>query len=73
VQITTSYGVQNKLTRDFPVGTTVGAIRQDASLQTALGFSTNVQAIVNGAAVSDDYVLGEGNVLSFEDRAARKA
>jgi len=73
VTITAKFGTSNSLTRDFPAGTTVGALIGDANLQAALGHSSSVQAYVNGQAVSPDYVLQAGNEVSFEDRAGRKA
>ena len=73
MKITGVYGIQNTVTREFESGTTVGDLKKNADLRAALGFSDNVQVYVNGVVAGDEFVIGPGNIVAFEDQAGRKA
>jgi len=52
---------------------TVGQIKADGGLRSALGYDANVTAIVNGVAVDDSYTVKENDTVSLQTRAASKA
>lgn len=66
------YGMGNQLTRNVD-GQNVRCVRTNRDYQAALGFGDNVDTFVNGVRVSDDYIIANGDVISFQDRAASKA
>lgn len=63
----------NVLTNTSYTGKTIGQLKADGGMRSALGFDGNASALVNNVSVSDDYIVRENDVVSFQTRAASKA
>ncbi len=70
--VTVRYGLGNQIQKNLS-GSCAGAIRRDRTLQSALGYTDNVDVKVNGMTVADDYVVRDNDVISLETRASSKA
>jgi hypothetical protein len=57
----------------FNEGWSAGQTRDDRNLQGATGHGSNVDVIVNGQQVGDDYRLRDGDNVTFRTKASSKA
>lgn len=73
MQVTIRFGLANELTKDVPEGTSVGTLIHDRSIASALGYGSNVQAVVDGVVQSDNSPLSDGDVVTIETKANSKA
>lgn len=71
-KFTVKFGAGNTIDKDFAPGTTVGDIIEDEALQSVLGFGDNVEGVIGGTAVGEDYEPSAGSVLSLRTRANTK-
>lgn len=71
--VTVKFGAGNSTNYNGGVGQTVGSVKANTNLQSILGYTSNVDAFVNGVAAGDDCVITEGDVVSLQTRAASKA
>lgn len=71
MNITVRYGM-NAVQLDRPEGTSVGSLLKDANAQAVLGYGDNVVAVVEGASVGHEFLLGEADEVVFQPRAAQK-
>lgn len=73
MSLTLRHGVSRELTRDFPAGTRVRDLTNDATVRAALGLSESVQAVVDGRTLGANDQLNDGDIVTFEKQAASKA
>lgn len=73
LSITIRYGATNELSKSVRPGTTVQNILSDTTIQGALGFGSNVQALSDGQVLSSTATLSDGDVLVIETKANSKA
>lgn len=73
ISVTISYGGDNRLTRSFPAGTTVGQVITDPSVKASLGFGDNAQAVIDGVRQDSATTLRNGDEIVVESRACQKA
>jgi hypothetical protein len=71
--ITTSFGIGNTVTLQFPTPITVRTLLADVRVKGALGFGDKVSALINGQEVSDDFTLYGGESVVVQNRACAKA
>ena len=70
--ITIKFGANNEVTQNAANFTTVGAVLRNAGLKSTLGFGDNVEAHVNGNAVSSTYALRDGDIVVLITKANSK-
>jgi len=73
ITVTVRYGATGELTREFTNGTTAGSVLSNTGIQAALGFGSNVQAVVEGQVLRNETPLSNGDVVTVETRANSKA
>lgn len=73
ISVTVRYGLSNELTRDFPDGTTVGAVLSNPNIMAALEIGSNVVGKIDGSTKDPGYVLYDGAEMDVEVRANTKA
>ena len=73
ISITVKYGIGNEVTKEYEEGVTIQDVLNDANLRAQLGFSTNVNTLVNDEYADPSYELEDGDVLIIEQRASQKA
>jgi hypothetical protein len=73
MRVVVKYGTGNELARDYPAGTTVGCVVNNASTRAALGYGQSVQGHVGGVPQSDSTQCFEGMVISVNDKSCSKA
>lgn len=73
MKIRVTFGAGNAIERQFPSGTTIGAITGDRNIQAALGYGQNVQALVDRRAVGNQCQLYDDTTIELETISNRKA
>lgn len=73
IRITVEFGYANSITKEVPAGTTIGQIKADRNLMAALGYGTNVAALVDGVEQGDSIVLEQDDTVTLEVKANKKA
>lgn len=68
-----NFGLSNTVTKQFPIGTTIGDLLANAGLRALLGFGENVVAKIDGSVQSNGSVISDGDVINIEVRANTKA
>lgn len=71
--VTIRFGPANELTREFARNTTVSTLLGDRGIQSALGFGSNVQAVIDGEVQNPASPLADGDVVLIETKANAKA
>jgi hypothetical protein len=71
-QITIKFGPANQISKAFEDGLRVSDLINDSTLQAALGFSGNVEAVVDGAVVDGNYRPTAGQTVSLRTKANTK-
>lgn len=72
MQVTVRYGI-DQLTRTFEVPVTIGQLRRDGTIRSALGFGDNTRMLINGVPMSDDVNVPNGATVVVETAANTKA
>lgn len=73
MQITIRFGSTNELTRTVNDRYTVGDVLNDSNIRAALGFGSNVQALVDGQVQNSSTRLEDGDLVVIETKANSKA
>lgn len=73
MRIRVTFGGGNAVERQFPSGTTVGAIIGDRNVQAALGYGSNVQALIDRRVAGNQCQLYDDTTIEIETVANRKA
>lgn len=73
MQITISFGVGNSVTKEYPVGTTVGTVMGDQNLRAVLGYGENVTPVIDGVRQSCACALSNGDEIHIETAVGQKA
>lgn len=73
MQISISFGLGNKVSLQFPAGTTVGAAVRDARVKAALGHGDNVRMLVDGVTQDANAPLRDNDEIKLESVAHAKA
>lgn len=71
-RVTVGFGME-EYTKTFDRAVTVGDVRRDINVKSALGFGDSVRVLMNGIALSDDAVVPSGARLQVETAANTKA
>ena len=69
--ITVKYGV-DQFTTEVPTEFTVGQLKADDKIQTALGFGDNINVLIDGVAQEDNVVVPSLACLKVETAANKK-
>lgn len=72
MQITVKYGC-DQISKSFDAAPTVAELKENDSLQAALGYGDNVRVLMNGVALSDGTTIPSGAVVTIETAANEKA
>jgi hypothetical protein len=70
--IVVQFGRDNEIRKPAAQFPTVNTVVNSATLKNALGFGSNVEAHVNGAAVNGGFALRSGDVVTLITRANSK-
>ena len=70
--ITVKYG-PDSFTTEVPASFTVGDIKKDAKIQTALGFGDNINVLIDGVVQGDGVVIPSLACIKVETAANQKA
>lgn len=73
IEVTIRFGVGNGVVRQFRNGTTIGQALDDANVRSALGFPSNVRALINRVEQNRNTRLTNGDVLDLETVGTSKA
>jgi hypothetical protein len=73
ITVTVEFGPSNTLNKELPDNATVGTIRRDRSILTALGVTGNVKALIDRQEQPDDAPLEDGDIITLETVANTKA
>lgn len=73
ITIRVRYGAANSVEKQFPDGTTVGAVIRSAQIKAALGYGDNVRPMIDRVAQSLDAPLANGDTIELESAANAKA
>lgn len=73
MQITIRFGSTNELTRTVNDRYTVGDVLNDSNIRAALGFGSNVHALVDGQVQNPSTRLEDGDIVVIETKANSKA
>jgi tetrahydromethanopterin S-methyltransferase subunit A len=73
MKVTIFFGSTNSITKEFPVGTTVGRVLTNESIRAGLGFGANVVGHVCGAPQNNDAPLFDNAVLTVHNSECKKA
>lgn len=67
-----NFGLDNSVEVAATKYPTVGDLKRDESLKAFLGFGDNVEIVINGVAVGDDYALDACENVCIRTRANKK-
>lgn len=73
INITIAFGGANSLTRQVPSTYTVADVIRNQAFQTALGYTSNVRALIDGAVQPGTTTLRDNDVIELETQANSKA
>lgn len=73
IEVTIRFGVGNGVVRQFRNGTTIGQALDDSNVRSALGFPSNVRALINRVEQNRNTRLTNGDVLDLETVGTSKA
>jgi len=72
-EVTLKYGLTKQITIEVPEGTTVREVLSNPNNRAVLGYPENVTAINDGATMSPDDYVSDGDTIILEKQAAAKA
>lgn len=72
-EVTISYGTNNKITKNFAVGTTVQQVLSNAQVKAGLGYGENVVGHMCGAPVGGSTPVHQNAVITVHNQECKKA
>lgn len=73
ITVKITFGLGNSMTKDFPVGTTIGAILNNPQVRAGLGFGDNVRPLVDRVVQDRNTIAQHGMTIDLESAANSKA
>ena len=71
-QVKVKFGTGNELSKDFPLGTTLGCVLKNQFVKGALGYGENVQGFIGGVPQADSTLIADGMTVSVHNAACEK-
>jgi hypothetical protein len=73
ITVTVRYGMTRRLDIELEEPVQVIDITGNPNYRATLGFPENVAAVINGVTVSSDHYVNDGDIVTLEVQASRKA